>query len=162
MGFFDKIKNFLKKITPFSKKEAKVVLKDLLAKKENIQKDLKPGNICFYTYHPKDKAHYYDRKPLVLVLKVSGTHMLGLNFHWVKFNKRIDLIKYILKLNRKGDDFKIPLSFTYAQLKPFLLKKGYRDCLHCYIRTRIDTGVALPPSYLIEAAKLDLAVFKKG
>ena len=118
--------------------------------------------ICFFDYAPKDKKHLWDRKPLILVLDQSKNYVLGLNFHWIRTQKRVELIKFILKLNIQNEKLKTPLTFTYTQLKPFLSAPEFNRCVHVYIRNRMGYGVSLKSSYLLEAAKLDLAVFSKG
>lgn len=162
MGFFNKVERILEQINPFTRSEAKKVLKDLIKQKHNIRKETDVGNVCFFDYDPKDLKHVWDRKPLILVLDQTKNYVLGLNFHWIRTQQRIELIEFILKLNLKNDKIRTPLKFSYKQLKPFLQNNGYKKCVHVYIRNRIGQGVSLKSNYLLEAAKLDLAVFLKG
>lgn len=162
MGLINSLDKFLKKINPFTKSELKLVLKDLIQQKHNIKKETDVGKICFFDYAPKDKKHLWDRKPLILVLDQSKNYVLGLNFHWIRTQKRVELIEFILKLNIQNEKLKTPLTFTYTQLKPFLSAPEFKKCVHVYIRNRMGYGVSLKSSYLLEAAKLDLAVFSKG
>ena len=106
MAFFswNKIKSsvhdffFGKKIKELTHDEAKNMLKTMLENKVDISgfwgaRKLHAGGILFFEYDAKAKDKIiFDKYPLVLVLKVSRNHMLGVNFHWINLDKRLKLI----------------------------------------------------------------------
>jgi hypothetical protein len=166
MGFFDKAKSLFSKLSPFSTKDGKKVVEELLKHPINLRRainlgDFKDGTICYFEYDPKDKNQIWDYKPLVLVLGVSNSYVLGCNFHWINMKERLRLIEYILKINKKGSTINMPLEFTYKQLKPFLKKPEYEKCIHLYIRKRMSTnGVIIDPKYLLDVARLKIQHFQ--
>lgn len=126
-------------------------------------KDLKPGHLIFTLYDAKDKTQTYDRTPLVLILKRTKRHTLGLNFHWIPFSMRVNLIKHILKMNEANIRQRKPLKFSYIELKPMLKSLGYAPCIRLYINKRFSKqGVVLPSYRLMEVARLKTETFTKG
>lgn len=125
--------------------------------------NFKVGNLLIMRYYAKDTKKVFDVQPMVLILSVNDSHMLGLNFHWIPFKMRIWLIRYIIKVNkeriRKGERIK----FDYKKVKPFLKKMKYAPCIRLYIRKRIgSSGVVIPPERLIEVAPLKTEIFTHG
>lgn len=151
----------IKELTPSqSYKKAKELIKE---RKNLTKKDMIPGNLIFAFYNAKDKEQTYDRTPLILTLRRNGTHTLGLNFHWIPLNMRVNLIKHIIRLNEKNIKNNKPLQFSYEQLKPMLKTLGYAPCIRLYINKRIgSSGVVIPPERLMEVARLKTETFTKG
>ncbi len=166
MGFFDKVKSLFSKLNPFSNKDGKKVVEELLKHPVNLRRainlgDFTDGTICYFEYDPKDKKQIWDFKPLGLVLGVSSSYVLACNFHWINMQERLALIEYILKINKNGSSVNMPLKFTYKQLKPFLKRPEYSKCIHLYIRKRMSTnGVIIDPKYLLDIARLKLQHFQ--
>ena len=124
MGFFDKAKSLFSKLSPFSTKDGKKVVGELLKRPVNLRRainlgDFKDGTICYFEYDPKDKEQIWDFKPLVLVLGVSNSYVLGCNFHWINMKERLKLIEYILKINKKVE---CTFCFSYKSKPEFLNK----------------------------------------
>lgn len=136
-------------------------LRDLeKAKRSFTKKDFVPGNLLFLTYDAKNKDLIYDRRPMILILRFSRTHTLGLNFHWLPYKKRIELIKEILKENELRIKEGKKLRFNYIKLKPFLKRNSYIPCVRVYINKRIfKSGVVIPPERLIEVARIKTESF---
>lgn len=174
MAFFswNKIKSsvhdffFGKKIKELTHDEAKNMLKTMLENKVDISgfwgaRKLHAGGILFFEYDAKAKDKIiFDKYPLVLVLKVSRNHMLGVNFHWINLDKRLKLIEHIININTHSGKINFPLKFDYAKLKPFLKRNGYKLCLRCYIKTHMSRkATVLEPKYLLDVARLNLSKF---
>ena len=151
----------VKELTPV---QSYAKVQKLLKEKKRLSKaDLIPGNLVFTLYDAKYKENTYDRTPLVLILKRNNTHTLGLNFHWITMNMRLDLIIHIIKLNKKNIAKNKPLEFNYTQLKPMLKALGYAPCIRKYINQRFaPNGVIIPPSRLVEIALLRTETFTQG
>lgn len=165
--FIIKAKKFLKSLNPFSAKEGKEVVNELLKKKVElygalIRGELKEGSLVFFEYDPKDKKQICDYKPLGLVLGISRSYVLCCNFHWINMEERITLINYILYINKKGKGFRVPLEMPYKYLKNYFGRDPkFKKCIRLYIRKRISKyGVIIDPKYLLDIARLKLEHFK--
>jgi hypothetical protein len=152
------------KIKELTNGQSNAKVKDLLKEKKNLSKaEMQPGNLLFTAYDAKDKTFAYDKTPLVLILRRNRTHTLGLNFHWIPLSMRINLIKYILKLNKKNIEKNKPLDFNYKDLKPMLKSLGYAPCIRLYINKRFGPkGVVLPADRMVEIARLKTESFTNG
>lgn len=155
------MKRKIKELTP---KQSLEQVKSLLKRKRRMSgRDLKPGHLIFTSYDAKDKTQTYDRTPLVLILRINKSHTLGLNFHWIPFSMRINLVKTIIKMNEKRIKHRKPLKFSYDDLKPMLKSLGYAPCIRLYINKRFGKqGVIIPSHQLMEIAKLRTETFTQG
>ena len=131
-------------------------VKRLITNKTKItKKDWIPGNVVFTYYFAKYQNLVYDHTPLVLILKRNSTHTLGLNFHWLPFKMRVNLVKHILNLNKKNVAKGKPLEFSYEQMKPLLKHYGYAPCIRKYINKRFrSSGTVVGPDMLSQVARL--------
>jgi hypothetical protein len=143
----------IKELTP---KQSTKKIKSLLD--ETIRLDSRhfaEGNLIFCNYSAKDTSVPFDKTPLMLVLRRGPSHTLGLNFHWLPYSMRLNLIKYILKINENNIRRGRPLEFNYKMLKPMLKGMGYAPVIRLYINKRISKkGVVIPPDRLLEVARL--------
>lgn len=164
-----KIFGFNKKIKPFTNKQNReffdMLLNNLKPTSRALRTDNKrEGKIIWFEYDPKDTKHIWDRKPLVLVLGISRTYMLGINLHWVNLHDRLVLVNLILSLNMnpKSKKFKVPLEFTYGDLKSYMKNwPELKKCIHLYIRKRMSPKACLVhPKYFLDIARLKLADFR--
>lgn len=114
--------------------------------KKNVflsKKEFTPGNMLFYSYNPKDTDSPYDKNPLILVIKVTAKHILGINFHWAPLNMRKKILKIFLSKNKDNIKRQNPLSINDA-----MSKEMYRMCrpiFRLYIKKRISRRGALIP-----------------
>lgn len=152
------------KVKELSPKDSVEAVKELLKKRRRLEgKDLKPGHLIFTYYDAKYKENTYDKTPLVLILRRNATHTLGLNFHWIPYSMRINLVKFIIEQNAANIRQRKPLKFSYQQLKPMLKSLGYAPCIRLYINGRFaPTGVVLPSHKLMEVARLKAETFTQG
>jgi hypothetical protein len=151
-----------KELTP---KESLKLAKEMIFHKHQklSNSNVKPGALLMYQYKAKNKEETYDKTPLVLVLRRSKGYTLGLNFHWLPMKMRTNLVKHILKVNKKNIKNRKPLDFSYADFKPLLKKYGYAPCIRLYINKRISSkGVVIPETELLQAAKLRTETFTSG
>lgn len=145
-------------------KQSLEYVRELMKKPSNIRKaDLQPGNVLFYKYDAKDKTQVYDKTPLVLVLRVSRTYMLGLNLHWLPYQKRAWLVDQMLRISKFDMKRGKKIRFTYEDFKPLQKSVHYQPCIRLYIRKRIsERGVLIPPQDLKTAVKLRAETFTGG
>jgi hypothetical protein len=148
-----------------SLKDSNSKVQALLKEKQTLvaKKHFQPGQLIFSSYNAKDKTKTYDKTPLALILKRGRKHTLVLNFHWIPQSMRLNLIKTIMKMNKRNIADGKPLEFDYGQLKPMLKSLGYAPCIRLYINARMGRiGVVIPPERLTEIARLKGESFTNG
>lgn len=139
----------------------KDMLKDKTLKKSKDK--LEVGDLFFGVYDAKNKEEVYNKRPFVMLLKQNKSHMLGIAFSWAPLPLRIILIKKILQVNAKNIKNNKPLEFSYKDLKGFIKKIGFAPIIRLYIKKRMSSSVVLiKPENLIQAARLNTAVFTNG
>ena len=155
-------------VKPYSVKDSLKVLKGIVmdyrkhaSSGKPDWRNIRPGKCMFFKYDAKHKQHTFDKYPLVLVLKISKSYMLGLNFHWCEAHAKIRLIEKILAMNTDSIGRIInPLKFSYDYLKPYLKKKGYRLCVRLYIKDRLKSNAIMIESRnLLDVARMRLTKF---
>ena len=104
--------------------------------KTNTKDEFKTGTMITFTYNAKD-AQTYDRKPLVLVLDVTRTHMFGINLHWAPKKLQLKLLKYF----EDKKDFKI------SKTKLKIIAKVFGPVIRLYIKPRCSKRTVLPELY---------------
>ena len=140
-----------------SKKRASAYLKN-----GKQLREFKPGTIFLGRYDAKDKKQVYDKRPLVIILKVRGKYILGLNFHWIPYTFRIKIVKIIHDANKDNIKNHKPLVFSDSLAsKVIKSNKAYKKCLRLYIRNLFGKGTLIKPDYLLDVARLNNAIFSK-
>lgn len=144
--------------------ESQDYIQKLLKKPKKLrQGNFVPGTLLFYKYDAKDKQQTYDSTPLVLVLGVSKGYMLGLNFHWLPYQKRLWLVDRILEHSEQQIRKNNRIAFRYEDFKPLMKSVHYQPCIRLYIMKRISkNGVVIPGSELKNAARLKSETFTGG
>ena len=81
---------------------------------------LMPGKMYMFIYDPmyKHELPYFDRFPCVLLYKRSITGFSGLNFHYLPYQMRVQLLHRLMqyKTNNKMDE-NTRIKFTWAAIK---------------------------------------------
>lgn len=157
------IKNLgLKELTP---KESQDMMKNLVNKNGQVLKGsmFKPGTLLTYRYQAEDKSQVWDRTPFVMVLSSNSKYVLGLNFHWAPVQKRVWLVNYIIKMNRKNIRAGKPMSITYKKMKPAIKYIGLYPVIRLYLKKNISRyGVIVPDDMFMPAARLRSETFTGG
>jgi hypothetical protein len=119
---------------------------------------LQPGRMIFFKYDAKNKDVPYDRTPLVIILrKISSSHILGVNLAWSPIPLRIIFLQAIMKMSNNRENIKNsrPLDISYQMIKPILYKMGITPIVRLYIISRMSSKVLpIEPSDFISVAKL--------
>lgn len=144
--------------------ESKAYQRELLSKPKKLRRgNFIPGNLIYCSYNAQDQEQTFDRTPLVLILGVSGRYVLGLNFHWLPYQKRIWLINRILESSQAQIKKHNRIRFTYEDFKPLMKSVQYQPCIRLYIKRRIGSrGVLIAPSELMSVARLKAETFTQG
>ena len=86
-----KIKTFPSKMTIEQKMDS---VQNMVNQDENeMRRTVFPGHMYFYSYHAISNVPYYDRMPMVYVLKRASDHFYGINFHYLDYKHRAVAIK---------------------------------------------------------------------
>lgn len=99
----------------------------------NREKELKLGRMYFFHYQPKTrmKLPYYDIFPLVIPIKPYAKGMLGMNFHYLPYRLRENLMKKLIGFLNE-EDLQAYLHVTYNDIKGFTRYKEAKPTLHKY------------------------------
>jgi len=90
-----KIKVWPDKMTEEQKMDS---VQNIVHQDENeLRRTVFPGHMYFYSYHAISNVKYYDRLPLVYVLKKSSDHFYGINFHYLDYKRRAIAINKLEK-----------------------------------------------------------------
>ena len=118
--------------------------KDKIRKRETLKiEHLVSGNMLFFSYKPQDDESPYDKNPLILIIKATSKHVLGINFHWCPIPMRKKLIKLFLQKNKHNITRGQPLTLDKTMTKEF-----YRLCkpiFRKYIIKRMSRRIAVIP-----------------
>lgn len=86
-----KIKKFPSRMTIEQKMDS---VQNMVQQDENeMRRTVFPGHMYFYSYHAISNVPYYDRLPMVYVLKRASDHFYGINFHYLDYKRRAIAIK---------------------------------------------------------------------
>ena len=90
-----KIKTFPSRMTIEQKMDS---VQNMVHQDENeMRRTVFPGHMYFYSYNAISNVPYYDKLPMVYVLKRASDHFYGINFHYLDYKKRTIAIKKIEK-----------------------------------------------------------------
>lgn len=137
------VKLFNKDLTKSNKYRFKILSKGRAFKK------IHPGAMIHFGYNPKfkDVLPFWDKTPTIIVLRARGNRMLGLNLHFIPQERRVALIKYIIKKNKKNISNNLPLFIDYRGIKGFLAAAGLTVTIRLYIITRITSKITMVNNY---------------
>lgn len=123
------------------------------------------GRLWMFIYDPitKKKLPYWDRFPLVLVLKMSKNSILGLNFHYLPLRLRFLLFdKLVRKTININNQKKIVLT-------PKMIRDQvvfYKECIPCIKRYRFrnirSKILFIPDDQWIKTLALPTQRFRKS
>jgi hypothetical protein len=89
----NEIKVFPSKMTIEQKMDS---VQNLVHQDQNeMRRTVFAGHMYFYSYHAISDVPYYDRLPLVYVLRREKDYFYGINFHYLDYKKRAIAIKKI-------------------------------------------------------------------
>jgi hypothetical protein len=107
------------------------------------------GSFISFTYNAlhKDTLLFWDKYPAIIVLKVQGVRMLGLNLHFVPFPIRKLIAEYVIKLNYTNIKNNRPIQLDYQQIKKFLISINAMICIRLYLIRRITSSIKIVKSH---------------
>lgn len=138
-----------RKINKFLGKTAEnVVNPQEFEKKVTQPKKITPGLFYIFGYNPlnKNTLPYYDKFPLVLVLKLVPHGFIGLNMHYIDPHSRaifMDRLYEYESMDRNLGSTKININYNILKDKRSL--SYYRPCIKRYYITNIRKFIAKVP-----------------
>lgn len=92
------------------------------------RRNINSGSMLFFKYPnpktPLNKLKMFDKYPLIILLRKSGRHFLGINSHWIPKPLKEPLLKMIIKLNSQRIKNDKTIQITYQEIKEFLVRNG--------------------------------------
>lgn len=106
--------------------------------KHRVHGFFRPGDMFLYHYSPKTKMKYWDKYPLVIPWKFEGNGFIGLNFHYLGYAERLQLLQalYVFKTNNRFDE-ETRIVFTYRMLQSLTSARSYKACVKQYINSHV-------------------------
>ena len=118
------------------------------------------GEMYFFIYDPKHKATlpYYDRFPLIFPLNMYDNGFLGLNFHYLPYKLRIQLLD---SLDRTREKSKLSIfgDKEYANISYSLLLRLRSHDLYRHAIKRYLSGHVRSPFAMVQSEDWDKALF---
>lgn len=99
---------------------------------------LRLGHLYLYKYDAltKEKLPYYDRFPVIFVVRPMREGFLGINLHYLPYNYRARLMdalyEYVI-----GEEDQQRLRITYKILKSTSKLRFFRPCLKHYLNNQV-------------------------
>ena len=113
------------------------------------------GRMIHFKYTAKGRFDlpYYDRQPLVFILKFTDDGFLGINFHYLPFKERAYLLNALTKLalDDKFDE-ETRLYISYKILQRTSKYRYFRPCIKRYLTSHVKSRYMLIPSNHWEVA----------
>jgi len=103
---------------------------------------LEPGNMYMFQYDPKykDTLPYYDRFPLCLPFDDIPGGFVGINFHYLRYLMRAELLGNLLRFTDKTITEKSKIDVSWGLLKNFgrfpQVKPSVKKYLYSQVKTR--------------------------
>ena len=107
---------------------------------DRLTTSLSIGKMFLFNYDPKykDKLPMYDRFPLVFPFENTSNGFIGLNFHYLPYGQRAQLLDNLMGLaSNKAFTDSMRINLTYRVLKASSKFPGYEDCIKRYLNTHI-------------------------
>jgi hypothetical protein len=148
----ESLKWFRKTLSSITRPSRTGLLKDSALKK--VDKPLS-GRMFMYFYDPKtkDTLPYYDRFPLIIMVKRTSDGFYGLNLHYLSPTLRAKFFDKLLdfKSNKKYND-STRFRITYNFLKSSSKLKEFAPCFKRYLNSNVKSTIAEVPATEWEAA----------
>lgn len=133
----------------FLRKKAKTKSKENLTRRNKARKNLlgdesktvsffEPGGMYLFQYDAKykDILPYWDYSPIIIPFDVTGTHILGLNLHYLPPQLRARLLDAILDIPSFKDDKKRQ-NISYNIIKSFAQSDIAKPTIHKYLLSHV-------------------------
>lgn len=122
------------------------------------------GKILFINYDPKtkDALPYYDTLPVILCFELRNDYLLGLNFHYLDYNLRFQLLKNVAELgsiNRKGES---TINIDYFKVLNLDKYNLAQICFKKYLLSNIKNLLVIPSDEWRNILRLPIHNFKKS
>lgn len=114
------------------------------------------GRLVMYTYDPKlkYKLPYYDRFPLVIIVKKLNNGWHGINLHYLPPNMRVDLLDGLKRLyDDKHLDENARLRLSYEQLTSNPSLRFFRPAFKRYLADHVRSNI-----YIVDPMEWDLTI----
>ena len=143
---------FKKRLKSVTRVQNKQILKDPLLNR--VAKPLM-GRMYMYFYDPKTKETlpYYDRFPLIIMVKKERNGFTGLNFHYLPPVLRARFFDRLTQFtNNKKYDESTRFRLTYNFLRSSSKLEMFKPCFKRYLNSQVTTRITEVPATEWEVA----------
>ena len=113
------------------------------------------GNMYFYRYNAEDNNEYYDRYPLIFMLRKRGNIFEGINFHYLAVSRRKKLFAQILTFMDTSTIETNSRIMVRPYRKIILMSRSYilgKITLHRYKQSNISSRIIkVRPEHWLDA-----------
>lgn len=113
------------------------------------------GHMVLFEYDAKHKntLPYWDRFPLIFILKPLTDGFLGLNFHYLPYKWRAILLNRLREIvSNPYYDETTRIKMTYSLLNSTPRFKPYKPCIKRYLATHVSSNFLMIPAHDWEIA----------
>lgn len=126
---------------------------------ERVTKKQRPrvGDMFHFTYDPKHRKTlpYYDRFPLIIMVKKAPGGFYGLNLHYLPPKLRAIFLDRLTEVaNNKKFDESTRLKINYDLIKGANKYRYFKPCFKHYLTEHVDSKIVK-----IDASEWDIAIF---
>ena len=113
------------------------------------------GHFYLFKYDPKTKdvLPYYDRYPVVLILKKEKTGFFGLNLHYLPYDFRSIFMDELYDF-QTGEDDLARIRITYSILKRTTRLRFFKPCFKHYLNNHMQSRLVH-----IDVSEWDISLF---
>ena len=147
---------------------SKVTIQKLASQSHSVVKThrFRMGRMYIFAYDAlyKGTLPYWDASPLMIPIHDNGTHITGINFHYLPIKYRAKLMNalYSFLTNDKMDE-KTKLRMTYQVLKASSKFKYVKPCIKQYLKSHVKSQlIEIPPQYWEVALFLPVASWQNA
>ncbi len=129
---------------------------NVIRRSGKLQTDIqRHGHFYLFRYDPKtkDTLPYYDRFPVVLILKRERTGFTGLNLHYLPYAYRAVLMDQLYEL-QTGEDELARIRVTYNILSSTSRFRFFKPCFKHYLNNHMQSRLVH-----IDVSEWDIGLF---
>jgi hypothetical protein len=157
-GYAKRSKEAQKWFMQKTKNMGQVPMNKLLSDKRVTTKQRpRVGDMFHFTYDPKHRTTlpYYDRFPLIIMVKKAPGGFYGLNLHYLPPKLRAIFLDRLTEVaNNKKFDESTRLKINYDLIKGANKYRYFKPCFKHYLTEHVDSKIVK-----VDASEWDIAIF---
>lgn len=105
--------------------------------------DVRAGDLIQFPYSAKNAGTlaFWDGKPAIIVLRKTGSRMLGLNLHFVPFRLRKIIAEFVINKNKANIAANKRMYIDYTLIKSLLVAIKATVCIRMYLPSHMGSPI---------------------